>query len=76
MKGGYASHDPKPLVLTPEQITGLATQVGTGYVNKVTGKSLVADSEIEKLMQIPKIIVSVNAPTNPSIGDLWIDISE
>jgi hypothetical protein len=32
MKGGYASHDPKPLKLTPEQVAELAAQVGTGTV--------------------------------------------
>jgi hypothetical protein len=28
----YASHDPKPLVLTPEQVAELAAQVGTGTI--------------------------------------------
>jgi hypothetical protein len=34
MKGGYASHDPKPLVLTSEQISAIAALVNTGTVTK------------------------------------------
>jgi hypothetical protein len=47
-----------------------------GLVQKVSGKSLIADTEIEKLATMPKITVSATEPENPQEGDLWIDTSE
>jgi hypothetical protein len=34
MRGGYASHDPKPLVLTTEQVNAIAALINTGTVTK------------------------------------------
>lgn len=45
------------------------------YVEKVTGSSLVEDTEIIKLQGLPNINIGTSPPLNPSVGDLWIDTS-
>jgi hypothetical protein len=52
----------------------------SGKVDKVTGSSLVADTEIAKIHSVAtefsglaKITVGSSAPAAPGIGDLWID---
>jgi len=50
-------------------------EIISGKVDKITGYSLVPNTEIVKLAGIPKITVSATEPINPQEGDLWIDIS-
>ena len=59
----------------------------SGKVDKVTGKSLVSDTEIAKISPayshsqsahlqfsgLAKITVGTTQPANPSTGDLWIN---
>jgi hypothetical protein len=47
-----------------------------GLVQEVAGKNLIADTEIERLANMPTITVSDTEPEDPEIGDLWIDTSE
>lgn len=45
------------------------------FVVKETGKSLVDDTDIIKLSTTPIITLSATEPSNPVVGQIWIDIS-
>lgn len=47
----------------------------SGFVVKVTGHSLVPDTEITKLAGLHKITFSATPPETPQTNDIWIQTS-
>lgn len=55
-----------------DHASGSDNQDLSGLVEKVTGHSLVPDTEITKLSGLNKITISPTEPSNPVAGETWI----
>jgi hypothetical protein len=59
-------------VISNNHASGSDNQDLSGLVEKVTGHSLVADTEITKLSGLNKITFSETPPSNPQPDEVWI----